>query len=406
MDVKRFPPYTRRSLALVAAAVVAASAVFAQDQVIQTRTVGGGGGASGGPVIMINSSPAAALPPLDPGTGALSGTVIDGVTNQPLSGAVVSLVMQMPPAGNAPTQRRIGQQLTDAKGRFVFTDLPPSDGYELTARRAAYFDSAHGALPGSGTGTRIFLSDGDWFSRAGISLWPTSAVTGRVLDERGDPVVGAYVRVLRRLMVAGREHLAPSAPVTTDDRGAYRVAGLDPGAYVVCAPSVQASVPATANVPAEPALLDVDVETRLVVGRYPTPPSRPGTAVAYVTSCYPGGASMSQATPVEVRYGADASDIDLVLRPTPVFRVSGRVEGPAESLGGLSLRLLPRGSEGLGQGSETATALVSPSGAFTFLNVPAGDYIVDVRGTMAQYQVLATIRGGAFRTAAPAAEFR
>ena len=353
-------------------------------------------------MIMINAI-GAGLPPLDPGTGAISGTIVDGSTNLPLPGAVVSLVMQLRPSGNAPTQRRIGQQLTDPKGRFVFTDLPPSDGYVLSAQRSAYFSGAYGAQPGSSTGTRIVLADGDWFSRAAVSLWPTSAVTGKVTDERGDPVVGVQVRVLRQLMVAGRAHLAPAAPVATDDRGVYRIAGLDPGAYVVCAPFVHASVPASSSFSAEPTL-DVDATTRLVAGRYPTPPARAGAAMAYATSCYPGGMSMAQAAPIEIRYGAEMGDIDLKLVASPVFRVSGRVDGPAEALARLTLRLLPQGSEGLGQGSETATALVSTDGAFTFLNVPAGEYVVDARGTVSQYRVRAAGRGCAFRADARTSE--
>jgi hypothetical protein len=47
-------------------------------------------------------------------------------------------------------------------------------------------------------------------------------------------------------------------------------------------------------------------------------------------------------------------------------KITGVVEGPAESVSGLVLRLLPVGSENLGLGNEAATTLVEPSGAFTF----------------------------------------
>ena len=130
--------------------------------------------------------------------------------NSTLIISVVTLAIQARPGT---PQRRVGQQLTDRRGRFVFVDLPASDGYLVTVRRNAYFDGAFGAEPGSVTGTPLLLGDGDWFDHAAVKLWPTGAIGGAVIDERGEPVAGAYVRVLRQLMVAGRVHLAPSAPV-------------------------------------------------------------------------------------------------------------------------------------------------------------------------------------------------
>jgi hypothetical protein len=49
------------------------------------------------------------------------------------------------------------------------------------------------------------------------------------------------------------------------------------------------------------------------------------------------------------------------------------------------LRLQPRGSENLGVGSEQATALVSASGAFTFLGVPSGSYTIDAGLSVTQF---------------------
>ena len=62
----------------------------------------------------------------------------------------------------------------------------------------------------------------------------------------------------------------------------------------------------------------------------------------------------------------------------PAVRVSGTVVGPPEALAQLSLRLVPAGLEELGLGGEAATTLVSSDGSFTFLNVAAGSYVVDV----------------------------
>jgi hypothetical protein len=54
------------------------------------------------------------------------------------------------------------------------------------------------------------------------------------------------------------------------------------------------------------------------------------------------------------------------------------VMAPPEAVALLSLRLLPAGLEGLGLGGESATTAVAADGSFQFLNVPAGNYLVDV----------------------------
>lgn len=352
---------------------------------VQVVGVGGsGGGGGGGNTVVFNGPPAASLPPLPPGTGAISGTIVDAATGAPLGDAIVTLAIQ---ARVGVPQRRVGQQLTDRRGRFVFVDLPASDGYLVTVRRNAYFDAAFGAEPGSTTGTALLLGDGEWFDRATVKLWPTGAIAGTVVDDRGEPVAGAYVRVLRQLRVAGRVHLAPSTPVTTDDRGAYRLAGLDPGRYLVCAPIVQSSVAASASLISSDAtsVVEIDPSTRLMLGRYPVPPSRPGQTMAYATSCYPNGVSMSQAAPVEVRYGAGADGIDIRLQAVPAFRVSGQVDGASDA-GKLTLRLVPAGAEELGQGGEAATALAAPDGSFAFVNVPSGEYVIDASSATSQYE--------------------
>lgn len=365
---------------LVIACLGASGAGLRAGQVVG---VGGSGGGGGGSAVIFSGAPAAALPPLEPGTGAISGAVVDATTNAPLTGAVVTLVIQARPGT---PQRRVGQQLTDRRGRFVFADLPASDGYLLTVRRSAYFDGAFGSEPGSVSGTPLLLGDGVWFDRATVKLWPTSAIAGTVVDDRGEPIAGAYVRVLRQLMVAGRMHLAPSTPVTTDDRGAFRLAGLDPGRYLVCAPIVQSAVAASASLMSADATsaVEIDPSTRLMLGRYPVPPSRTGQTT-YATSCYPNGVPMSQASPVEVRYGAGADGIDIRLQAVPAFRVSGQVDGASDP-GKLTLRLVPAGADELGQGSEAATALAAADGSFTFVNVPSGEYAIDASSATSQYE--------------------
>jgi hypothetical protein len=280
----------------------------------------------------------------------------------------------------------------------VFTSLPAAQ-YFVNASSVGYFDGGFGRSMSIRTGTPIALADRQWFDRADIQLSRPGAVTGRVIDEHGEAVVGVPVRVLRQVMVAGKPQVASSSNTTTDDRGVYRIGGLSPGRYYVSVPSVQMAAPAEAlaaalsstqswsrsSTTADPTL-DVGGQ-RLVVGRFAPPPlSADGRATAYPPLFYPGTSSLNEAGTIELDFGVDKSGIDFRLTPVPAFVVSGVVQGPKEALSQLTLRLMPAGSEELGIGAEAATALVTADGRFTFVNVPAGDYTIDARATITEYE--------------------
>jgi hypothetical protein len=355
---------------------------------------------------------AASQTPVPPApTGAISGVVIDGATKAPLADAFVYLAIQG--RGTVGSQSR---QLTDAKGRFAFVNLPPNPKYTLSVTRFGYLDGGfrNDPTPGSTT-SYVELADGEWVNDVRIALWRPAAIGGRVVDERGEPVVGVYVRVLAHLRIHGRDELASGPITTTDDRGMYRIAGLFPGRYVVQVPSVQATIPAgvtaVASVGRRPGpglggggggggapgssgpstipALDDDRGARLTLGKYPLPPAPvDGRPMAYPISFHPAAASLAQAADVELGFGEDRSGIDVRLEPVPASRVTGMVDGPPEALVALTVRLLPAGLENLGSGSETATALVGADGRFTFLNVPAGAYTIDAPRAMVEFSTL------------------
>jgi hypothetical protein len=336
-------------------------------------------------VIVMNGSPEPAAEPAR-GTAVISGVVVDASTEAPISDALVSL-----------TGRGVGsfRQLTDSKGRFIFSQLPASDGYSsLRASKPGYFDGTYGAVNRM-SGKPIVLAESQWFQNARIEMVRPSAITGTVLDERGEPVVAAYVRVLAQLTAAGVPHLAVGVSGKTDDRGIYRLAGLSAGRYVVEVASVQTAVPAGTSaatvagmseaagssgrpVPAYQAI-DLDATTRLVVGNHPLVPPAGPQPRTYPIVFYPNALGLPEATTIELGAGEERSGIDLQLRPVPAWRVSGRVDGPPAATAGLRLRLVPPGLEDLGVGSEAAAALVGKDGTFEFLNVPAGRYTIDAR---------------------------
>lgn len=329
-----------------------------------------------------------------PARGAISGVVIDGASGSPVPDALVSLG-----GGTLPReyQRRL---LSDARGRFVFLNLPDATGYQVTVWKFGHLEGGYGrdAAPTDPL-RRVVISNGAWVPNLRVPLWKPGAITGTVVDESGEPVVGVFVRALKKIRIGTRDELAVGAMTVTDDHGRYRLHGVAPGRYVLQVPSVQQSVPASTNIraattSAPEGALDVDDTNRLVIGRYPLPPPPlDGRLRAYPLAFHPNGASVADATVVEVKFGEERSAIDIALTPTPAVRISGTVEGPPEVMKQLTLRLLAPGLENLGNGAEVATALASGDGSFTFMNVPAGMYTIDVPARVAELTIAGTTGG-------------
>jgi hypothetical protein len=313
---------------------------------------------------------------------------MDGATGKPIGGATVSFW-----SFDTHDPRSYQQSmLTDAKGRFVFLRLPTTDGCNLYASKSGYADG--GLVPGGGFGIdrAMALKQGEWVPNVTLTLWRNGGISGRVVDESNEPVVGIPVRALRVILAAGLPHVAVGRIGTTDDRGIYRIGSLPPGKYLVMVPSVQSSAPVSTSAltlagrrtdakPNEPPLINgagLNVGgDRLVIGNYVTPPPATDRLMAYPTVFYPGARQLTSATPIDLAPGQEKGGVDFALQPVPAVRVSGTVISAGTLDPNFVLRLLPRGSEGLGVGGEQATALVSASGAFTFLAVPAGSYTID-----------------------------
>jgi hypothetical protein len=172
--------------------------------------------------------------PVPAGTGLIAGRVVDATTGRPAGEAIVTLSPGALP-GSAPRSPQAAaaearRVLTDGMGRFVFAGLPKGR-YGLSAIVPGYGNGYFGLLVPRGPAVPIDLDDGEGRVDARILVWKYAVLAGRVIDEAGDPVVGAEVKVLRQTMVAGRPGFAGTATTTTDDRGAYHVSSLYPGRY-------------------------------------------------------------------------------------------------------------------------------------------------------------------------------
>lgn len=293
--------------------------------------------------------------------GAMSGVVLNGATREPAAGAVVSLW----PSGSAVS--------TDSKGRFVFRELAPSDRYELSVTKPG-FSAGSLARYGISSGARLSVRSGEWASDIRVMLWPLAAVNGIVVDERGEPIVDAFVRVLTRVPVAGQYFAAAGPMSRTDDRGAYRVAGLRRGRYFVSVLSIQAAIPARRDI-VPPAL------------------ESSGAAAVYASTFYPNSLNLSEALPIELGDGEQRTGVDFRLAPVAGVRVRGRLDGPAPIIGGMPVRLILSESSILGNGGELAATVSAPDGSFELTGVPEGRYLITARKSVTGLRIYGALPG-------------
>ncbi len=152
----------------------------------------------------------------------IHGVVLENASGRPVARAEVALELIRGRGGSE--TRRV---LSDSRGRFAFSGL--SEGaYLLSAQRAGYVRARYGQRRWDGAGAPIVLAaDSQYFAE--LRLPRLGVITGRITDENGIGLTGHSVYALR----AGERPLRITAAALSDDRGVYRLTGLEPGSYYV-----------------------------------------------------------------------------------------------------------------------------------------------------------------------------
>ncbi len=289
---------------------------------------GGRGGAPG------QGQPQAPPPATD---CAASGTVVNGMTGEPIPKAMVSMG-GADGAGSA----------TDALGRWSMTNVTCGTRF-VTATRIGFI-SGNNAQAGPNSRSRIQLVSGTPVTSVKVALMPEASVTGRVLDVDGDPVEQVQIQLMRVVVQNGRRELNQMGGAAADSQGNFRIGGLQPGRYIVCASS-----------------------------RMVTYPVGGGAGMVYGESCFPGGpaSGMSGAMPVEAGREVRTS---FTLVPVRGAHVRGSVAGvpitsSTEQRDGprviVQLMQVPNGPGG-------HVAPMTPDGTFDIAAVPPGSYMARV----------------------------
>jgi len=129
---------------------------------------------------------------------SLEGRVISSTTGAPLAKAMVTL-----DAGNDKKYRT----LSGKDGTFFFEDIEPND-YSVTIKRVGYLENE---LP------ELSVAPGERKKDVELKLTPQGVISGRVVDEDGDPVPQAQVVCYRSL--GGREEADAESGFQRSGRG-------------------------------------------------------------------------------------------------------------------------------------------------------------------------------------------
>lgn len=244
---------------------------------------------------------------------AIRGTVSEGQTGRPLARASVTLE---PVAG---TSGRAQSAHTDPYGAFEFSNLP-GGAYVVTASRRGFAPVNYGQKRWKAAGAPVMLR-ADESRSLSFQLPRFGSIAGTVLDEN-------EVGLPDHDVVAYRASRPPKlvARARSDERGRYRIFGLEPGRYLV----------------------------RTVAREF--------AGSGYLPTFYRESQRAGDAMAVEVALDQQVDDITIHPAPGRLAAVSGRVDPP----GGVEVTLVSD------TGAETVAA--DASGHFRFNPQAPGMY--------------------------------
>jgi protocatechuate 3,4-dioxygenase beta subunit len=178
------------------------------------------------PVLIVTTLAAQALAPKEHAKCALGGQVIQEPGGRPIRKATLELTRDDREDGTSYTA------VTDAEGHFKIDSIEPGR-YSLSVQHSG-FSGGHKHR----RGRSLTLEPGQELKDLVFRLQPTAVITGKILDNDGDPVSGAYVFVTSYQGSDRRRGRRGAGQ--TDDLGEYRISNLESGRYLVTAnPEIQ-----------------------------------------------------------------------------------------------------------------------------------------------------------------------
>ena len=297
------------------------------------------------PAISLAQPAPAAAPPKP---AAIRGRVTAADTGRPLRRAQISVI-----GIGSGVERRTTS--TNVRGEYELRDLP-AGRYTINATRSGYIPWEYGRRAPGEPGKSLLVDEGVTLEKIDLAMPRAGIISGRVIDETGEPVAGVNVWIMRQEFYRGRRKLVPAASsARSDDTGHYRAFGLQPGAYFVVA-----------------MLRDTWVaggEKKQVFGYAPT--------------FFPSTATADEGQRVSLAAGKEAPNVDIALVAMPAATISGtavRADGTPLDAASVSLEQNITGPSG-SSFSSAGGARTEADGSWRFRDVAPGEYEVSISTT-------------------------
>jgi len=242
------------------------------------------------PAVAQTQTPPRDAPNTATGTAVIRGRVLDLASGRPLSHAEVTLAGQA--AIGAPRRA-----WTEGDGRYEFAGIPAGE-LLIGAQKPNFLRAMFGAARPEGPGKRITLANGQVLA-IDFRLTRAGAITGKIVDEFGDPVTDAGVVAMRYQYIQGSRRLTPAGRGgSTNDAGEFRLYGLSPGQYFLSA---------------------------TLRGTVMFAPDENSDRAGYAPTYYPGTSTFAEAQRVAVAEGQTVTSVNFSLLPTRTAKITGSV---------------------------------------------------------------------------------
>ena len=294
-----------------------------------------------------------------PSTYTISGTVVSATTGTPLAQTRVSLT-------DTNNSRNVASLLTGEDGRFAFRRLGPGK-YSLQGSRRGYLTS--GYQQHEQFWSAIVTGEELETQNLVLRLMPAAVLSGKVLDETGEPVRGAEVKLYMEQRANGMTRVMPAGNTPTNDLGVFEFFSLSPGKYfaAVSAKPWYAVHPPSAppgSTVSAPVLVDKPLE------------------VAYPSTYYGGTTSSDDASPILIK-GGDREEIEISLAPVESLHLLFHVPEEGQQQGFQAPVLEKRVFDSVDYVPIQGVNPVSP-GVMELTGVPAGKYTVRIPAAQGQ----------------------
>ncbi|HZW94411.1 MAG TPA: carboxypeptidase-like regulatory domain-containing protein [Candidatus Eremiobacteraceae bacterium] len=295
----------------------------------------------------------------------IAGTVVSKADGRPLARARITV-------RDANDPKKFLSIVTAEDGKFEFTGLPAGK-YSLTGARRGFISASYdqhdqystAIVTGAELDTETLV----------LRLAPDAVITGKVLDEFGEPVRHATVQLYFDDHSRGVDQIRQSRGAQTDDLGEYEFTPLRPGTYFL---SVSGQPWYAIHPPS--GLPGSESGSESVTGQQTESPAAIDRSldVAYPITYYPDAREADDALPIPIR-GGERVEADFHLNPVPSLRLRFRM--PDDGKHGYSFPQLEQptfdGSTTFVQGS--GGNVVAPA-VMEITGIPAGRYNVRLRG--------------------------